>query len=70
MTREQAKKQILGLFLEELSADDEALFGADYIEGEPGYAAFDGARKELIAEFERRIRPSSSQLVRALKGLL
>jgi hypothetical protein len=54
MTREEAKKRILGVFLNELEADDEALFGPDAIEGERDYPAFDGARKELLVEFKRR----------------
>lgn len=71
MTREEAKKQILGLFLEQLSQDDEALFGLNAIEGERDFPAFDGARKELITEFGRRTaRPTQRTLVRALKGLL
>lgn len=56
MTREEAKKKILGLFLSELTDDDEALFGPKGIEGERDHKAFDGARKELIVEFKRRIK--------------
>jgi len=72
MTRDQAKKQILGLFLGQLSEDDEALFGPDGVEGERDHAAFDGARKELIAEFTRRTEttPTRSRLARALRGPL
>lgn len=70
MTREEAKKQILSLFLGQLSEDDEALFGPDGIEGERDSPAFDGARVELIAEFERRTAPTNKKLARALKGLL
>lgn len=56
MTKAEAKKKILGLFLGELSADDEALFGPDGIEGERDYKAFNAARLELQEEFERRTR--------------
>lgn len=70
MTRDDAKKQILGVFLRDLSDDDEALFGPDGIEGERDFTAFDGARKELIEEFERRTRLKPSRLARALKGYL
>lgn len=71
MTREEAKKQILGVFLHELSNDDETLFGPGGMEGEPDHRAFDGARKELIAEFTRRVDGGkSTRLSRALKGML
>jgi len=66
MNRAEAKRQILGVFLGELSDDDEALFGPDGIEGERDYSAFDGARKELIAEFSRR---TESKLQRKLRRL-
>lgn len=72
MTKDEAKKQILGLFLGQLSEDDEALFGPDGIEGERHHKAFDGARKELIAEFERRttIGAGPRRLIRALRDPL
>lgn len=56
MTRAEAKKKILGVLLNELVNDDEALFGPEVTEGEPDFAAFDGARKELVEEFERRTK--------------
>ncbi len=60
MTRAQAKKQLLGFLINQLMADDEAPFGetvADDTESQE-YRAFDGARKELVEEFERRSKGS------------
>ena len=54
MTRAEAKKKILGLFLTELTGNDEALFGDEIHEGSQEWNAYDSARKELIEEFARR----------------
>lgn len=57
MTRADAKKQILGVLLNDLKNDDGALFGdevADAGEESRLWKTYDAARQELIEEFERR----------------
>lgn len=54
MTRADAKKKILGFFLNQLTGDDAALFGDDVDEGSRDWKAYDAARKELLDEFARR----------------
>ena len=56
MTRNEAKKKILGLFLSQLTGDDRALFGEDVDEGTHEWRAYDGARDELLTEFARRTK--------------
>lgn len=62
MTKSDAKKKILNVLLDDLEADDEALFGEFDSKGErlmidsQEWRALDAARVELQREFRRRTR--------------
>jgi hypothetical protein len=62
MTKAEAKKKILNMLLDELEADDEALFGELGSKGDrlmidsQEWRCLDAARVELQREFRRRTR--------------
>lgn len=59
MTKAEVKKQILGLLLETLQNDDEALFGQQLFEQFEATPRLErscfAARDELVTEFKKRI---------------
>lgn len=56
MTKSDAKKRLLGFLVNVLTTDDEAPFGEEiaYDTESQAYRAMDAARKELVAEFNKR----------------
>lgn len=56
MTRADAKKRLLGFLVNMLDNDDEAPFGEEIAcnADSQEYQAMDAARKELVAEFNKR----------------